>query len=179
MTDAYIPVEGTRDDILNSDIDSVTAELGSVNFQVSSNASTYLEEFKTTNYISNLFKTLEEASEYWNQMVSLSNQYHEKMESIPLPESPVETSIGDDAAISSENTSISVPSSTNTNYYNGIVNTKNSNLNVRATPNGEIIASLSKGSEIQVIDYNTETGWSKVLIDGKEAYVFSRYIKLK
>ena len=57
------------------------------------------------------------------------------------------------------------------------VNTKNSGLNVRSEPNGQVLESIPKGSTVRVIE-DEGNGWTKVKFDNnKTGYVSSKYLK--
>ena len=49
------------------------------------------------------------------------------------------------------------------------------NLNVRATPSGDKIGSLSVKDKVQVLDASGD--WYKISYDGREAYVWGEYVK--
>lgn len=56
-----------------------------------------------------------------------------------------------------------------------------SSLNLRASPNGKVLGSLSRGTRIDIQEMDQLTGWSFVRTDigvGKTGYVFSKFIKL-
>ncbi len=61
--------------------------------------------------------------------------------------------------------------SDNNKKYKMYVNTKNKNLNVRSEPNGTIVSSLTKGTEVIVIE--TMGDWSKI---GTNEWVSSNYL---
>ena len=59
----------------------------------------------------------------------------------------------------------------------GVVNTNSSNLNFRSTPGGSIQGSLPKGTEIEILEADNGSGWTKVrLSDGREGYVYTKYL---
>ena len=47
-------------------------------------------------------------------------------------------------------------------------------LNLRATPNGEVIGSYPRGTAVTVI--SSSNGWSKVVVDGKTGYMSSQWL---
>ena len=57
------------------------------------------------------------------------------------------------------------------------VNTNSRGLNLRATPNGDIIASYPRGTAVTVI--SSDNGWSKVAVDGKTGYMASQWLSAK
>ncbi len=58
----------------------------------------------------------------------------------------------------------------------GWVNTKNQNLNMRATPGGQVIGKLAKGTQVTVLETGSN-GWTKVrTASGQIGYVSSQYI---
>lgn len=57
-----------------------------------------------------------------------------------------------------------------------IVNTQNSALNMRATPNGAIIGSVPKGAKVELIQ-KTTPDWYKVKYNGKTGFCYSKYLK--
>ena len=61
--------------------------------------------------------------------------------------------------------------SDNNKTYKMYVNTKSKNLNVRSEPNGTIVSSLTKGTEVTVIE--TMGDWSKI---GTNEWVSSNYL---
>ena len=60
----------------------------------------------------------------------------------------------------------------------GTVDITNGTLNVRETPNGNIISSLNKGDSVTILgESESDPNWLKILTsDGQEAYVYSEYI---
>ena len=50
------------------------------------------------------------------------------------------------------------------------------NLNVRRTPNGEIVAVIPEGAQVRILD-KTEDGWYR--IESPKGFVMSKYIKEK
>ena len=60
----------------------------------------------------------------------------------------------------------------------GTVDITSGTLNVRATPNGNIISSLNKGDSVTILGTSdTDSDWLKILTsDNQEAYVYSKYI---
>jgi len=172
----FIPVKGLKQDILSSDSESVQNELNSVDFTINSTQSTYLPEFLTTEYINNLFSAFEEAEGYWEQIKRLVEKYHLKFESIPLPDSLIDTNIFDE--LNQTDATISTPSDNNVTYQ-GMVNIKNGTLNFRSEPNGEIIGSIPKGAKLKILENNLSGEWIKVEIDGKEGFVHSSYVNIE
>lgn len=177
MTDAYIPVEGTRDDITDSDYDLVKAELSSVNFEISYNASTYSLLLEISSYISNLFKAYEEAKKLWFEPVNGADVYHEAREAVPLPEAPKETSLRTVGLDLSGSTSIEKITTSNQGYYKGYINIATGTLSVRNSPNGEVISNLNKYQNIKVLNPN-DNGWAVIEVNGEKGYVPSKNIKI-
>ena len=60
----------------------------------------------------------------------------------------------------------------------GTVDITSGTLNVRATPNGNIISNLNKGDSVTILGTSdTNSDWLKILTsDNQEAYVYSKYI---
>ena len=60
----------------------------------------------------------------------------------------------------------------------GTVDITSGTLNVRETPNGNIISSLNKGDSVTILgESESDPNWLKILTsDGQEAYVYSEYI---
>ncbi|MBR4039321.1 MAG: SH3 domain-containing protein [Clostridia bacterium] len=58
--------------------------------------------------------------------------------------------------------------------YTRYVNTNTRGLNLRSTPNGDILGSYPRGTAVTVL--STENGWSKVEIDGKTGYMASLWL---
>lgn len=60
----------------------------------------------------------------------------------------------------------------------GTVDITSGTLNVRETPNGNIISSLNKGDSVTILGTSdTNSDWLKILTsDNQEAYVHSKYI---
>lgn len=60
----------------------------------------------------------------------------------------------------------------------GTVDITSGTLNVRETPNGNIISSLNKGDSVTILgESESNPNWLKILTsDGQEAYVYSEYI---
>lgn len=56
------------------------------------------------------------------------------------------------------------------------VNTNKSSLNMRATPAGKIIGSVSKGKKVELIS-KSNAEWYKVKYNGKTGYCYSKYLK--
>lgn len=58
----------------------------------------------------------------------------------------------------------------------GWINTQSKNLNLRATPNGQIIGKLAKGTQVTVLETGSN-GWTKVrTASGQVGYVASQYV---
>ena len=71
-----------------------------------------------------------------------------------------------------------VTGTSETTIREGTVNLSSGHLNVRSSPNGEIIDLLDNTTRLEIIEYNPN-GWSKIkLEDGTEAYVYSKYLKV-
>ena len=61
--------------------------------------------------------------------------------------------------------------------YKGLVDTEKDNLNVRTGPNGQVIESLPKGTNLVITGESEDGKWFKVNYgDGKEGYVYKEYI---
>ena len=58
--------------------------------------------------------------------------------------------------------------------YNAYVKTNTRGLNLRATPNGDILGSYPRGTRVTVL--STEGGWSKVQVDGRTGYMASQWL---
>ena len=58
--------------------------------------------------------------------------------------------------------------------YNAYVKTNTRGLNLRATPNGDILGSYPRGTKVTVL--STEGGWSKVQVDGRTGYMASQWL---
>lgn len=56
------------------------------------------------------------------------------------------------------------------------VNTVSTDLNIRETPNGVIIGSVSKGAKVELIE-KTTPNWYKIKYQGKTGYCFSKHLK--
>ena len=56
------------------------------------------------------------------------------------------------------------------------VATNTRGLNLRATPNGDILGSYPRGTQVTVL--STDGAWSKVSVDGKTGYMMARYLKV-
>lgn len=56
------------------------------------------------------------------------------------------------------------------------VNTNTRGLNLRATPNGDILGSYPRGTQVTVL--STDGAWSKVSVDGKTGYMMAQYLKV-
>lgn len=54
------------------------------------------------------------------------------------------------------------------------VNSNSRGLNLRATPNGDILGSYPRGTKVTVL--STEGTWSKVSVDGKTGYMSSQWL---
>lgn len=55
----------------------------------------------------------------------------------------------------------------------------NALLNFRAKPDGEILSTLKKGTEIEV-ETNGKLGkWAKTTVDGQTGYVMTQFISIK
>ena len=71
-----------------------------------------------------------------------------------------------------------VTGTSETTIREGTVNLSSGHLNVRSSPNGEIIDLLDNNTRLEIVEYNPN-GWSKIkLEDGTEAYVYSKYLKV-
>ena len=53
----------------------------------------------------------------------------------------------------------------------------NDTLNVRSSPNGTIIGALSNGTIVTILGFDGD--WAKINYNGKQAYVYKTYLKLK
>ena len=70
------------------------------------------------------------------------------------------------------NESIDVPN------CNARVKLTSGKLNIRSTPNGEIIGQFDNNASINIVEY-VPNGWTKIkLDDGKIAYVYSKYLEV-
>jgi len=58
--------------------------------------------------------------------------------------------------------------------YTRYVNTNTRGLNLRRSPNGDILGSYPRGTAVTVL--STEGGWSKVEVDGKTGYMASLWL---
>lgn len=76
---------------------------------------------------------------------------------------------------------VSDVSNSTVSYSKGIVNTKKSNLNLRKSPGmgNNIITSIPKGSEIEILEYDPNSKWTKVKVGDTVGYVFSEYLKVE
>lgn len=61
-----------------------------------------------------------------------------------------------------------------TTSYNAYVNTNSRGLNLRKSPNGDVIRSFPRGTHVNVL--STDGAWSKVNIDGQAGYMSSRWL---
>lgn len=63
----------------------------------------------------------------------------------------------------------------------GIVNTNNSGLNLRRSPekSNNIITSIPMGTEVEILESNPNKSWTKVKVGDKIGYVFSKYLKVE
>lgn len=63
----------------------------------------------------------------------------------------------------------------------GVVSTKNKNLNIRTAPglDSQVIGSLPRNAEVEVLEYNDNSKWAKISYNGEERYVYKDLIKLK
>ena len=115
----------------------------------------------TKDYMNDLISTIDNVNNNWNNLLDIAILYHDELNykdevdytgvknSIEYNPEPVET--------------------------HGTVNTSSDYLNVRSSPNGEIISSLPPGSEVKILE-GEKDGWTKISYGDKEAYVCSRYV---
>ena len=63
----------------------------------------------------------------------------------------------------------------------GIVSTKTRNLNVRsdASLDSKIVGSIPRNQEVEILDYNKDSQWVKIMYNGKPQYVYKDFIKMK
>lgn len=62
---------------------------------------------------------------------------------------------------------------------NLIVETENSNLNIRQEPSTEaaIVGKASKGASVTLVEQTSDDWWKVKTSDGQEGYAYSRYLK--
>ena len=60
--------------------------------------------------------------------------------------------------------------------YNAYVKTNSRGLNLRATPNGDVMGSYPRGTKVTVLSYDGE--WSKVSVDGKTGYMQTQWLSV-
>lgn len=169
----YVIVEGSQSEILASDTNTVPTELDIVKFNISTTASTYAAEFKTTEYHKKLFDEIKLVEEMWNNIKSSAKKYHMTFEYIPEPESPIQMNAFDSEGQSQ--TAIVADVST-ASYSSGKVNIGNGILNLRKTPDGEVLTTLKKGADLKVFGIDSSNEWLYVSIEGFEGYVHSDYV---
>ena len=109
-----------------------------------------------------------------------NKMYEENQEAAPAEESVVESAEADQEVVEApkkfkkekekERVADDIPS---INPFMGIV-TGGLNLNVRKSPNGEIIAVIPEGAQVRVLDDSNED-WYK--IESPKGYVMKKYIK--
>lgn len=75
------------------------------------------------------------------------------------------------------NTAINTEMSSTGKYAK--VNTNSGNLNVRigANKDSQLIGSLNKDAEVEILDATSNPNWTKIKYNGQEAYVYSKYLK--
>ena len=91
MASNFTISQGGNQDIICIDTDNVKSELSKVLFDMSFNAGTYSSLSLTSNYITSLFKKINDIQMEWQQDVTIAKSYCEKVESIPNPVSVVGT----------------------------------------------------------------------------------------
>lgn len=101
--------------------------------------------------------------------------------SSPTSTTTTQTINSNSGDISVESVSLASPKSTTPEESInsvGTVDITSGTLNVRATPNGNIISSLNKGDSVTILGTSdTDSDWLKILTsDNQEAYVYSKYI---
>lgn len=98
--------------------------------------------------------------------------YDEKHEAAPAEEPIVESAeaetkeVPEEKVVEKKETAITKP-------FMGIV-TGGFSLNVRKTPNGEIVTTIPEGANVRVLD-NSNDGWYK--IESPSGFVMKKYIK--
>jgi len=60
--------------------------------------------------------------------------------------------------------------------YNAYIKTNSRGLNLRATPNGNVMGSYPRGTKVTVLSSDGE--WSKVSVDGKTGYMQTRWLSV-
>ena len=61
----------------------------------------------------------------------------------------------------------------------GVVSTNNKGLNLRTTPDSDsnnIVGSLPKGTELNIIGESDDGKWYKILYNDKELFVFKEWV---
>ena len=118
----------------------------------------YDAEWLTLNYINSVSNLIETIQRSWNGLKSSSINYSNTMDQI---------------------VDLAIKNLPEVELYLGIVSTKGGNLNIRSTPNGEIVGSFTNGTDVSVI--KKEGNWLEVLYkdaDGntKNGYVYEKYL---
>ena len=157
----YIEQCGTVDEIIKTDPITIGDNLRNAKNELLIDKKKYQELEYTSDYMNNLLNTIETVNNNWNNLVNVAINYQDNI------------NYKDEVNYQGVNNSIEYnPESITTK---GTVNTSSDYLNVRSTPNGEIISALPPGSEITILEGDKD-GWTKISIGGKEAYVCSRYV---
>ena len=157
----YIEQTGDKELIIKTDPDNIGNNLRNAKneFIIDKNKYNILEY--TKDYMNNLLESIENINNNWNNILDISILYHD------------EINYKDEVSYTGVKNSINYnPEPVVTQ---GKVNTTTDYLNVRSTPNGDIISSLPPGTDVKILEGDKD-GWTKISFGDKEAYVCSRYV---
>ena len=157
----YTNTSGEKEVIIKTDPISISNNLkNSLNeFSIDKNKYNVLEY--TEDYMKNLINTVEKVNTNWNNLLNIAITYQD------------EINYKDEVNYQGINNSIEYTPLPETKK--GKVNTTSDYLNVRSSPNGNLISSIAPGTEVEILEDDVD-GWTKVRVGGLEAYVCSRYI---
>ena len=161
----YIEQIGDKEEIIKSNPNNLINSLNNAKTEVQIDKNKYQILEYTIDYMNNLLKTIEKVNNCWNSLLNISISYQD------------EINYKKEVNYNGVNNSVEYIEKKEPEKINGIVNTTSDYLNMRNTPNGNIVSSIPPGTKVEILE-NDIDGWTKVKVDNLEAYVCSRYITL-
>lgn len=159
----YVSVNGEVEEIIKTNPENISNNLKNARCELQIDKNKYHVLEYTEDYINNLFKTIEGINTNWNNLLNISIAYQE------------EINYKDEINYTGVNNSIENNYVPEPEKITAKVNTTSDYLNLRNSPNGNIINSIAPGTEVEILEPDND-GWTKIKVGDTEAYVCSRYI---
>ncbi|MBQ8891584.1 MAG: SH3 domain-containing protein [Bacilli bacterium] len=150
----------TKDEYIKVDDEEMLLLLKKIKFEFSTSKETYVKETLISNYINNLFNTLDNIEEYWNRAKKEAQEYIENFINVPLPKTTLTSldNISSIKCIVSTNDTVKLYENENT---------------------GKVVSTLKNGESLNVLEYHNDNQYAKVkLKNGNIAYIDKNSISL-